>query len=233
MIGIILAGGKGTRLGELTRVTNKCVLPLGDAPMIYHSIKKMVHSGINEILIVTGTEHMGGFVELLGSGKRFGCNFTYKVQDEALGIAHALSLWSGICREKCVVILGDNVFEDDLDDFVHLSAIHPYRAFVGITAVDNPTAFGNIEFNKDCSIKQIVEKPKVALSSHIVTGLYSYPSDVFDVIKTLKPSARGEYEITDVNNHYLGLGKLDCYRLQGWWIDAGTVENYHKANRKF
>lgn len=233
MIGIILAGGKGTRLGEMTRVTNKNLLPIGDAPLIYHPIYKMRDVGIKEILIVTGTEHMGDFVELLGSGKRFGCNFTYKIQDQPLGIAHALGLWSDICREKCVMVLGDNVFEDSFEGFVKEAMDNPDKAIVGTTEVDNPTAFGNVEFDSKQNIVRIVEKPKEALSSSIVIGLYSYPVDVFDVIKNLKPSNRGEFEITDVNNYYLENKRLGCYPLKGFWVDAGTIPNWHKANKFF
>lgn len=232
MIGIILAGGRGLRLGELTRVTNKNLLPLGDKPLIYHPVEKMVECGITKILIVTGTEHMGDFVELLGSGSRFGCSFTYKVQDEPRGIAHALGLWEGICNERCMVILGDNVFGDSLVGFVEQTKKYPDCACVGITKVDNPVAFGNVEFHKDdIRIKRIVEKPKEALSPYIVTGLYSYPPNVFDVIKTLKPSNRGEYEITDVNNYYLEKSKLSCWHMSSFWVDAGSIENYYIANK--
>ncbi len=232
MIGVILAGGRGTRLKELTRAVNKSLLPLGDEPIICHQIRKLVGAGVEHICVTTGTERIGQLVDQLGSGSRYGCVLTYKVQEGALGIAHALGLWVGVVREKCVVVLGDNVFEDDLTDFVIYSDAMPRMAVVAVTEVSNPEAFGNIMLHPDGKgIRAIVEKPKVALSPHIVAGIYSYPPDVFNVIAGLVPSARGEYEITDVNNHYLSQGRLVPHRLHGYWIDAGTPENYRRANQ--
>lgn len=228
MKGIVLAGGTGSRLYPLTKVTNKHLLPVGSKPMIYYPIEKLTEVGIEEILIVTGTEHMGDVVNLLGSGKDFGCRFTYKVQDEAGGVAQALGLAENFCGEEpMTVILGDNIFEADL--------AKPLKAFDGtgaqilIKKVEDPERFGVVELKED-RIVGIEEKPEQPKSDYAVTGIYMFDSQVFNLIKNLKPSKRGELEITDVNNHYIGNGTMKYSILEGWWTDAGTPESYKLAN---
>ncbi len=228
MKGIVLAGGTGSRLYPLTKVTNKHLLPIGKKPMIYYPIEKLIGAGIEEILIVTGTEHMGDVVNLLGSGKEFGCRFTYKVQDEAGGIAQALGLAENFTgSDPMTVILGDNIFESDLKE-----AVENYPgsgAQILIKKVEDPERFGVAEMEGDRVIG-IDEKPKVAKSNYAVTGIYMFDSDVYGLIKNLKPSGRGELEITDVNNHYISKGKMKYSILNGWWTDAGTPESYVVAN---
>jgi glucose-1-phosphate thymidylyltransferase len=230
--GVVLAGGKGTRLGELTRVTNKHLLPVGDVPMIYHPIKKLANLGIKDILIVTGTEHMGDFVNLLGSGSRFGVNLTYRVQDEAGGIAQALGLAERFCgKSKCLVILGDNIFSDSLDYLARKAYEHLDKAWIVLKKVPDPNRYGVAEFHHSGVLTRIVEKPEETISDLAVTGIYLYPPDVFKVIKTLKPSARGELEVTDINNHYLKTGNLRYIVVDGYWTDAGTPESLTLANQ--
>jgi len=230
MHGVILAGGKGTRLGELTKVTNKHLLPVGPYPMVYHPLKKMVGAGLREILLVSGTEHMGDFVELLGSGRQHGCNLTYRVQDEAGGIAQALGLAELFCRDvRCLVILGDNIFLDPLHDFLAEAEKRPNDAWIAIKQVPDPQRYGVAELRGQ-DVLGIEEKPKRPKSDFAVAGIYIYPPDVFRVIKTLKPSKRCELEITDVNNHYLRQGRLGSSVLAGYWTDAGTLESLAHAN---
>src|SRR5262249_36281916 len=197
--GVILAGGKGTRLGELTKVTNKPLLPVGPSPMVYHPLKKLVDGGIQEILLVSGTEHMGDFIELLGSGREHNCSLTYRVQDEAGGIAQALGLAERFCAgANCVVLLGDNIFQDSLAPVVRSAQENPSEAFVLLKRVSDPQRYGVAEI-KNGRVIGIEEKPGFPKSDCAIAGIYLYPPDVFDVIKTLKPSRRGELEITDVN----------------------------------
>lgn len=228
MKGIVLAGGTGSRLYPLTKVTNKHLLPVGKKPMIFYPIEKLIEVEIEEILIVTGTEHMGDVVNLLGSGKDFGCRFTYKVQDEAGGIAQALGLAENFCgNEPMTVILGDNVFEKDLS-----KAMENYPgsgAQILIKQVQDPERFGVAELDGD-KIVGIEEKPEKPKSDYAVTGIYMYDAAVFDLIKNLKPSKRGELEITDVNNHYIKQGTMRYSILDGWWTDAGTPDSYIVAN---
>ncbi len=228
--GVILAGGKGTRLGELTKVTNKHLLPVGPYPMVYHPMKKMVGAGLTDLLLVSGTEHMGDFVELLGSGKDHGCRLTYRVQDEAGGIAQALGLAEQFCHDgRTLVILGDNIFYDALKEMIAAADQKPDRARVFLKQVPDPQRYGVAEVRGD-SIVSIEEKPKQPKSDFAVAGIYLYPPDVFGVIKTLKPSARGELEITDVNRYYLEKGRLGHSLLRGYWTDAGTLESLAHAN---
>ncbi len=228
--GVILAGGKGTRLGDLTKVTNKHLLPVGPYPMVYHPLKKMVGAGIRDILLVSGTEHMGDFVELFGSGKDYDCRLTYRVQDEAGGIAQALGLAELFCQNaRSLVILGDNIFEDSLAGFVEQASIYPNDAQVMLKEVTDPQRYGVAEL-KNGVVANIEEKPANPKSNLAVAGIYLYPSDVFEVVRTLKPSGRGELEITDVNNHYLHQGRLRSHTLQGFWTDAGTLPSLHVAN---
>jgi glucose-1-phosphate thymidylyltransferase len=229
--GVILAGGKGTRLGELTKVTNKHLLPVGPYPMVYHPLKKLVGAGIRDILLVSGTEHMGDFVELLGSGKDHDCRLTYRVQDEAGGIAQALGLAELYCHEvRSLVILGDNIFLDPLEPLLKQANRSPDCAWVALKQVHDPKRYGVAELKGE-RIVSIEEKPKRPKSDYAVAGIYLYPQDVFMVIKTLRPSSRGELEITDVNRHYLEQGRLGYTILDGYWTDAGTLESLAVANQ--
>jgi glucose-1-phosphate thymidylyltransferase len=228
--GVVLAGGTGSRLFPLTKVTNKHLLPVGREPMIFHPVKKLVEAGIREILIVTGTEHMGDVVGLLGSGKDFGCEFTYRVQDEAGGIAQALGLARRFGRGgRLAVILGDNIFEGSIAPFAKAYREQPSGAKVLVKEVDDPGRYGVAEIQGD-RVLGIVEKPKQPKSRLAVTGIYFYDETVHDVIAGLKPSGRGELEITDVNNAYIARGDLTFDVLPGWWTDAGTFESLAHAN---
>jgi glucose-1-phosphate thymidylyltransferase len=230
MKGVILAGGTGSRLFPLTKVTNKHLLPVGREPMIFHPIKKLTDAGVDEILIVTGLEHMGDVVNLLGSGREFGCRFTYKVQDEAGGIAQALGLAENFASGAPVcVILGDNVFADSIAPIASAFERQRRGARVVLKRVSDPGRFGVAEVEGD-RILRIVEKPKEPRSDLAVTGIYFFDAHVYEAIRTLKPSARGELEITDVNNHYLSRGELRYDTLDGWWTDAGTFDSLHLAN---
>ena len=231
MKGIVLAGGMGTRLFPLTKVTNKHLLPVGLEPMIHHPIKKLLSTGIEEVLIVTGPEHMGHVVQLLGSGKDFNAQFTYRVQDEAGGIAQALALGeSFVGQDQVAVILGDNIFQDSLSHAVNAFREQGKGAKVLLKEVSDPQRFGVAEV-QDGKVLGFEEKPKQPKSNLAVVGIYMYDPQVFDIISTLKPSARGEYEITDVNNAYLAQGKLTYDVLDGWWTDAGTFESIRTADQ--
>ncbi len=228
MKGIILAGGTGSRLYPLTKVTNKHLLPVGDQPMIYHPIRKLTGAGIEEILVVTGTEHMGDVVTLLGSGKDFDCRFTYKVQDEAGGIAQALGLAENfVGNDTMTVILGDNIFESSLKPA--LDSYPGVGAQILLKEVEDPERFGVAEIEGE-KVVNIEEKPDKPKSSLAVTGVYMYDSKVFEYIRNLEPSDRGELEITDVNNHYIGAERMRFSIMEGWWTDAGTPESYKRAN---
>nr|WP_150959429.1 sugar phosphate nucleotidyltransferase [Aneurinibacillus sp. XH2] len=230
MKGVILAGGTGSRLYPLTKITNKHLLPVGKYPMIFHSIYKLKQAGIQDILIVTGKDHMGDVVNLLGSGKELGVSFTYKVQDEPGGIAQALGLAEQfIGEDKLVVVLGDNIFSENINLHVESFKKQPSGAKILITNVPDPHRYGVPEL-KNGKIVAIEEKPENPKSSFAVTGIYMFDSKVFEIIRSLKPSARGELEITDVNNAYIQQNKLTYEILQGWWTDAGTHESFAKAN---
>jgi len=227
--GIVLAGGTGSRLLPLTKVTNKHLLPVGDKPMIFYPVEKLRAGGITEILIVTGPEHMGDVVGLLGSGKDFGCQFTYRAQDEAGGIAQALGLASQFSRDdKMCVILGDNIFYDSLRPFVEDFSSNEMKAKVLLKKVSDPERFGVAEI-EGTKITNIIEKPKAPKSDYAVAGIYFYSPDVFEIIKTVKPSGRGELEITDVNNAYVKRGEMSFNILENWWTDAGTFESLAHA----
>ena len=230
MKGIILAGGTGSRLFPLTKVTNKHLLPIGKYPMIYYPIHKLQQCGIKEIMIVTGKEHMGSVVNLLGSGYDLGLEFSYKIQDQPGGIAQALSLGENfIGNDRCVVILGDNIFSVNIQEFVENFIKQPTGAKILIKEVTDPHRYGVAEL-KGNHIVGIEEKPKSPKSSYCVTGIYMYDSKVFEIIRTLKPSGRGELEITDVNNAYIHSGDLTYDIIDGWWTDAGTFESIFRAN---
>ena len=228
--GIVLAGGTGSRLFPLTKVTNKHLLPVGREPMIFHPLKKLVEAGVKEILIVTGTDHMGDVVGLLGSGKEFGCELTYRVQDEAGGIAQALGLARRFGRGgRLVVILGDNIFEGSLLPFAEAFRRQPTGAKILVQSVPDPGRYG-VAVTEGNRVVKIIEKPKDPPSNLAVTGMYFYDETVFEIISTLRPSGRGELEITDVNNAYIARGDLTYDVLGGWWTDAGTFESLRTAN---
>ncbi len=231
MKGVILAGGTGSRLHPLTTVTNKHLLPVGNYPMIFHPVARLKQAGITDILIVTGRNHMGDVMERLGSGHDFGLDFTYKVQDRAGGIAQALGLARGFCGGgSCCVILGDNVFEDDLTPAVQAFERQGFGARLLLKQVDDPKRFGVVEFSPDGGILGIEEKPQLPKSMYAVTGIYLYDGAVFDIIDTLRPSHRGEMEITDVNNAYIHAGTCTYAVLEGWWTDAGTFPSLRRAS---
>lgn len=219
MKGILLAGGKGTRLAPLTNVTNKHLVAVYDEPMIMYPLRTLMRSGIKDILVVSGREHAGHFLEFLGSGKELGVNLTYRVQDEAGGIAHALLLAEHfVGTDTMTVILCDNIFEDSFRP-----AVRSFKkgARIFLKEVPDPERFG-VATLAGTKVKKLVEKPKKPESNHAVTGLYQYDSRVFSMIRKLKPSQRGELEITDVNNGYIRKGQMDAAFVKGFWSDAGT-----------
>ncbi len=231
MKGIILAGGNGRRLHPLTNSTNKHLLPVYDRPMIMYPLSTLVQAGIREILIVTGKEHAGGFLKLLGSGKDYGCKIIYETQDAAGGIAQALGLAESFANEQNIaVILGDNIFEASFKDAaVTFEGQKGARIFLKKTK--EAYRFGVAELDRDNNVVNIEEKPKQPKTSYAVTGCYFYDARVFEIIKTLKPSARGELEITDVNNDYIKKGLMEAHFIDGHWTDAGTFESLFRANR--
>jgi glucose-1-phosphate thymidylyltransferase len=229
--GVVLAGGLGTRLYPLTKVTNKHLLPVYNKPMIYYPILTLVEAGIKDILIVTGGNSAGDFLKLLGNGKEFGLShLSFVYQEGEGGIAAALSLAEHFCdNDKMVVILGDNIVEKSIKKEVEIFEKQEKGARILLKEVENPERFGVAEI-KDGKIVRIIEKPKIPPSNLAVTGIYMYDNQVFDIIRTLKPSERGELEITDVNNKYLEMGQLTYGILDGWWTDAGTFDSLLKAN---
>lgn len=229
--GVILAGGTGSRLYPLTKVTNKHLLPVYNKPMIYYPLKTLADAGAKDILIVSGPGHAGHFLNLLGSGKDFNVRLKYEIQDEAGGIAHALSLAEDfIGKEKFIVILGDNIFIDNMRKEAESFLSSNFGAKIFLKHVDDPRHLGVAEVRGN-KVIGIEEKPKTPKSNFAVTGLYMYDSSVFDIIKKLKPSARGELEITDVNNAYLKKGRLTYSILKGYWGDAGTFESLFEASK--
>ena len=230
MKGIILAGGLGSRLYPLTKVTNKHLLPVYNKPMIYYPIQTLVKSGITEILLVTGGNSSGDFLKLLGNGKQFGLNHIYYAYQEGEGgIAQALSLAEALTQgEKVIVILGDNIIQDNINRFVQEFKNQKRGARILLKKVSDPERFGVAELDQGKIIK-ITEKPKKPKSDLAVSGLYMYDAQIFDIIRSLKPSRRGELEITDVNNFYLKQGTLEYNTLKGYWTDAGTFESLYRA----
>ena len=221
MKGIILAGGTGSRLEPLTKVTNKHLLAVYNKPMIYYPLYSLKEAGIDNVLIVSGKGHAGDFLELLGSGAQFGMKLSYEVQEEAGGIAQALSLAEEFAsNEKIVAILGDNIIEDSLADALSDFSVQPRGAKVFLKEVSNPQAYGVAEIDED-RIVSIIEKPDNPKSNMAVTGIYMYDPQVFDVIRGLSPSQRNELEITDVNNYYLEQQTLKYQILEGFWGDCG------------
>lgn len=232
MKGIILAGGTGSRLMPLTKVTNKHLLPIYTKPMIYYPLETLVAAGLRDIMIISGSGHAGHFLELLGSGSEFGVRLSYGIQEKAGGIAQALGLCEDFADgEPITVILGDNIFTDSAQiakaaaDF----AAQGRGAKVLLKEVPDPQRFGVAEINGD-TIASIEEKPANPKSSYCVTGIYWYDSQVWQAIKNLKPSGRGELEITDVNNFYVAQGTMTFEVVSGEWTDAGTFESLLRAN---
>ena len=232
MKGVILAGGLGTRLHPLTKVTNKHLLPVYDKPMIYYPIQTLINAGIDDILVVTGGNNAGDFLKLLGNGKEFGLkhiNYTY--QEGGGGIAAALRLAEFFASgEKICVVLGDNIIEKNIRRAVKNFQKQERGAKILLKEVPDPERFGVPELRED-RIVRIEEKPREPKSQYAVIGIYLYDNDVFNIIKTLKPSRRGELEITDVNNGYIEKGLMTWDILEGWWTDAGTFESLLRANQ--
>jgi len=229
--GIILAGGKGTRLFPLTKATNKHLLPLGKEPMLYHPIRHMCGAGIEDILVVTSTQHMGDVVNCLGSGADFGCSLTYKVQEEAAGIADALRLGESFAGdEKICVMLGDNVFENSISPYAANFKQQKVGARVVVKEVGEPERYG-VAAMDERQIVDIEEKPKNPKSKFAVVGLYFYDNQVWDMIRSIKPSARGELEITSVNNAYIERSQLMFDICEGRWSDAGTFDSWMEASK--
>ena len=230
MKGVVLAGGLGSRLDPLTRITNKHLLPVYDKPMVYYPISTLVNAGISDILIVTGGQNAGDFLRLLGNGKEFGLkhlNYTY--QEGEGGIAEALDLAEHFSEgERLCVMLGDNIIEGNINDAGAAFQQQERGARVLLKAVDDAQRFGVAEVDGE-RITHIEEKPRHPKSNYAVTGIYMYDETVFDKIRKLEPSARGELEITDVNNLYIGDGNLAYSFLDGWWTDAGTFESLRRA----
>lgn len=234
MKGIILAGGLGTRLRPLTLVTNKHLLPVYDRPMIYYPIQTLVEAGLDEVLIVTGGEFAGDFLKLLKNGKHLGVNhLEYAYQEGEGGIADALKLAEDFADGgKVCVVLGDNLIEKTLKPAADAFREQQSGAKLLLKRVHDPQRFGVVRFeggDEAGTVAEIIEKPKNPPSDLAVTGIYFYDADVFDICKTLKPSGRGELEITDVNNAYLRRGDLTHDVLDGWWTDAGTFDSLHRA----
>jgi glucose-1-phosphate thymidylyltransferase len=232
MKGVILAGGLGTRLYPLTKVTNKHLLPVYDKPMIYYPIQSLINAGIDDILIVTGGNNAGDFLKLLGNGKEFGLrhiNYTY--QEGEGGIAEALRLAEFFASgEKICVVLGDNIIEKNIRGAVENFRRQKEGAKILLKEVSDPERFGVAEL-KGNRIARIEEKPKKPRSRYAVIGIYLFDQEVFNLIRTLKPSDRGELEITDVNNRYIEKGLMTWDILEGWWTDAGTFESLLRANQ--
>jgi glucose-1-phosphate thymidylyltransferase len=232
MKGVILAGGLGTRLYPLTKVTNKHLLPVYDKPMIYYPIQLLINAGVDDILIVTGGNNAGDFLKLLGNGKEFGLkhiNYTY--QEGEGGIAEALRLAEFFASgEKICVVLGDNIIEKNIRRAVENFRRQKKGAKILLKEVPDPQRFGVAELKGD-RIARIEEKPKKPRSRYAVIGIYLFDQEVFNFIRTLKPSDRGELEITDVNNRYIEKGLMTWDILEGWWTDAGTFESLLRANQ--
>jgi glucose-1-phosphate thymidylyltransferase len=232
MRGIILAGGTGSRLRPLTLVTNKHLLPVYDRPMIFHGIEYLCDANITDIMIVTGREYCGDFMNLLGSGKDLGVNLTFKIQEEANGIAGALSLCRDFARGgPILVLLGDNLLEYGVKPLVGQYYQYNNGAMIFAKSVPDPQRFGVVTLDEERHVTNIVEKPEKPETNLAVIGIYIYDYQVFNIIETLVPSLRGELEITDVNRKYMEMGKLRCGEVQGWWSDAGVIESLFTATK--
>lgn len=227
MKGIILAGGSGTRLRPLTKVTSKQLLPIYNKPMIYYPLETLLKAGITDILVIIAPDYAGDFLKLLGSGKEFGCKFTYEIQDKPEGLAQAFVIGEKFIGDDSVtMILGDNLYEDDFSQAIR-SFERGGRVFA--TEVSDPQRFGVVEFDENQRAISIIEKPEVPASNYAVTGLYIYDNSVIEKAKNLQPSPRGELEISDLNNLYLEEGTLDVAFVEGRWFDTGTFESLFEA----
>ncbi len=227
MKGIILAGGSGTRLRPLTKVTSKQLLPIYNKPMIFYPLETLLTAGIKDILVIVAPDHAGDFLKLLGSGNEFGCKFTYEIQDKPEGLAQAFIIGQNfIGKDQVTLILGDNLYEDDFSE-----AISTFKSGARVFAkeVKDPERFGVVEFDQENKAISIEEKPEKPKSSFAVTGLYIYDNTVVQKAIDLQPSPRGELEITDLNNVYLQEGTLDVAKVNGKWLDTGTFESLHEA----
>lgn len=227
MKGIILAGGAGSRLYPLTKVTSKQLLPVYNKPMIQYPLETLIRAGIRDILIIVAPDHAGDFLKCLGSGKEYGCHFTYEIQDKPEGIAQAFMIGEDfIDQDNVTLILGDNLYEDDFSE-----AIRTFKSGGRIFAkkVKDPQRFGVVEFDEKNKAISIEEKPAMPKSDYSVTGLYIFDHTVVEKVKALKFSNRGELEITDVNNLFLQEGNLDVAFVKGRWFDTGTFESMHEA----
>ena len=233
MKGVILAGGLGTRMLPLTKITNKHLLPVYDRPMIYFPIQTLVDAGINEIVVVTGGHYAGDFLNLLGNGKAFGLKrINYAYQEGEGGIADALRLAREFTGDDSIcVILGDNILENSIKAHADAFKAQGKGAKILLKEVHDPQRFGVAEVDKSGKVLSIIEKPKEPKSNLAVIGVYMYDAHVYEIISTLKPSARGELEITDVNNAYLREGTLTSSTIEGWWTDAGTFPSLYRASR--
>lgn len=230
--GIILAGGSGSRLYPCTKVTNKHLLPVYDKPMIYYPIKLLADAGIKDIMIISGPGHAGHFLNLLGSGKEFGVDLSFDIQEEAGGIAQALNIARKfVGNDKCIVILGDNIFEDNIKEFVEKFEKQEKgaRIFLKDVSLESAKRFGCAIVEGD-KVVYVEEKPQNPKSNLAMTGLYMFDSSIFNIIDTLKPSARGEFEITDAIDYYVKQGWCYYDIIKGFWSDAGTFESLHKAS---
>lgn len=226
MKGVILAGGNATRLRPLTWVTNKHLLPIYNKPMIFYPVEAMASAGIKDVLIVTGPNHSGSFINLLKSGRDFGLRLSYEIQEEAGGIAQAIALADDFADDdKILVILGDNIFQQSLKaDVEEFSQIEKGAVVYGKKMATKSKQYGVLEVQNG-KVVSIEEKPEIPKSDIGQTGVYMYDKRVFDLIKNLKPSKRGELEVTDLNNYYVKEGTMACKMLDSWWVDAGTSFN--------
>jgi len=227
MKGIILSGGASTRLRPCTKITSKQLLPVYNRPMIYYPINTLIKAGIKDILIIISPERSGDYLNLLGSGRQFGIKFSYEIQDKPEGLAQAFIIGKNfIGKDNVAMILGDNIFEDDFS-----KDIKNFKKGAKIFAkeVSDPERFGVVEFNKKMEAISIEEKPIKPKSNYCVTGLYVYDNKVVEMVKNVKPSARGELEITDLNNLYLKAGKLSVAMVPGAWVDTGTFDSLLEA----
>lgn len=230
LCGVVLAGGLGKRLRPLSQLTNKHLLAVGTEPMIWHPIKQLVSAGVHDIMVITSREHMGPLVNALGSGRRFGATLTYRVQEGARGIADALRLAEDFARSRrVVVILGDNIFERSIAPYVKAFCLQSSGARVLLKEVGDPQRFGIAALDEQ-QILQIEEKPRRPKSSYAVVGCYMYDNQLFRLLAQVRPSARGEYEITAVNNLYIRRHQLQYSIVDGRWTDAGTFESLREAN---
>lgn len=228
MKGIILSGGNGTRLHPLTKVTSKQLLPVYNKPMIMYPLETLLQAGIKDILIIIAPDHAGDYMKLLGSGREYGARFSYEIQDKPEGLAQAFIIGEEfIDKDSVCMILGDNIFEDDFSEIIKnfKSGGHLFAK-----KVSDPERFGVVKFNKDMQAEKIVEKPKEYLSDYAITGLYIFDNEVIKAAKSVKPSERGELEITELHNWYLKKDQLQVDIVKGEWIDAGTFESLFKAS---